>query len=990
MRPPDPPNSNSIPDEGETAEVPSTRNPLPKAIGRYHIRRAIAAGGMGTVYEATQDNPRRVVAVKVMRHGIASRTALRRFEYEAQILARLRHPGIAQIYEAGTHDDGTGPTPFFAMEYIPNAKAITVYAEEKKLPPRERLTLFTHVLDAVHHGHQKGIIHRDLKPSNILVDSHGLVRIIDFGVARSTDSDLAVTTLQTDVGQLIGTLQYMSPEQCEADPHDIDIRSDVYALGVVLYELLCGRRPYDVTHLAIHQATRIIREQAPTKLSTINRMLRGDVETIALKALEKERDRRYQSAAELAADIRRYLNNEPIVARRASVGYAIRVFARRNAAAFAALLGIFFVLLVSAVVSTALYVRAERARARAVTAEQEAQQRSTEAETNLARAVAAEALASKEAESARTAANKALQISTFLHDMLASVDPVRSKGRELTVRELLDEAAKTVGEKLAGQPLVEAGVRHTIAHAYVQLGLFNAAIPHVERQIEIHQGQSPVDTGHVLGTRQWLSELYYQAGDREKAAAHFESVLADARRELGDEHLITGRTLMTLANTLRAMNRSGEAEPLATRALEILRHAGSESDLATAIGNLGMLYFSQGRLEKAEEMYVEALDIRRRVLGPDSPWTIRLEQELSAVYADRGDWVKAADVSRRAMEAGRRVLPPGHVDTRGAMSILARALEKMGSHKEAERILLERLDAERRGIGENTAAVCHSLSELGRLAFVQGSLERARSYAVQLQEVGGVLAESRQATPEDVNDCAMMLLEFQPSELRDPVTALPLAQRAVELTEGKNPFQLDTLAVAYHDAGDLSMAIETQKRAVGLISPSNFPILRVAETRLFKFLDEHQDRQGLKEAHGESEQKYATELATRRANHPPGDPAIATALVYYGWALVDHGKHDQAEPLLREALEIRRAELSEGHWRTAFAKSLVGASLAGQGKLDEAEPLLLGAYSAMEQIGAPPLVVTPTLEWMIGLYSARGDAKRTAEWRKRLETLGAQ
>ena len=276
----------------EAAGRPKLSGALPKRIGPYRIKSVIAAGGMGTVYEATQEHPRRTVAVKVMNQGITSRTALRRFEYEAQLLARLRHQGIAQIYEAGTHDDGHGGVPFFAMEYIPNAKPITKYANEKKLGTRERLRLLIQVCDAVHHGHQKGIIHRDLKPSNILVDSQGQVKVIDFGVARSTDSDLAVTTLQTDVGQLIGTLQYMSPEQCEADPHDIDTRSDVYALGVVCYELLCGRLPYDISRVAMHQATRVIREQQPTKLSTLKRTLRGDVETVALKALEKDRERR--------------------------------------------------------------------------------------------------------------------------------------------------------------------------------------------------------------------------------------------------------------------------------------------------------------------------------------------------------------------------------------------------------------------------------------------------------------------------------------------------------------------------------------------------------------------------------------------------------------------------------------------------------------------------------------------------------------------------
>lgn len=308
-----------------------------RRLGPYSIKSVIASGGMGTVYEAVQQQPRRIVALKVMKRGISSKSALRRFEYESQILARLRHPGIAQIYEAGVHEDQSDePVPFFAMEYIPAALSITQYADEKKLGTRERLELFAKVCEAVQHGHGKGIIHRDLKPSNILVDSSGQPKVIDFGVARSTDSDLAVTTSQTNIGQLIGTVQYMSPEQCLADPNDLDIRSDVYALGVVLYELLCGQVPYDVSKVAVYEATRVVREATPPRPSTINRQLRGDVETIVLKALEKERARRYRSAAELGVDLRHYLNNEAISAQPPSLAYQVRVFARRNKVVFRA------------------------------------------------------------------------------------------------------------------------------------------------------------------------------------------------------------------------------------------------------------------------------------------------------------------------------------------------------------------------------------------------------------------------------------------------------------------------------------------------------------------------------------------------------------------------------------------------------------------------------------------------------------------------------
>ncbi|MCA8960073.1 MAG: protein kinase [Planctomycetes bacterium] len=318
--------------DGDSGSEPAEPSLVGQTVADFRIDSVIGSGGMGTVYEAEQEYPRRHVALKVLRHGIASRTALRRFRYEAQILAGLRHPGIAQIYAAGVHGLDGMELPYFAMELVPGSRTLLEYANEHDLPVQERLTLFQQVCLAVQHGHQRGVIHRDLKPANVLVDAQGRPKIIDFGVARSTDSDLTVTTLQTQVGQLIGTLQYMSPEQCDADPNELDIRSDVYSLGVVLYELLTDELPYDASGMSLYRATRIIRESEPQRLSAIDRRLGGDIETIVRKALEKGRDRRYQSAGELADDIGRYLQGAPIQARPPTFGYYAAHLLRRHRA----------------------------------------------------------------------------------------------------------------------------------------------------------------------------------------------------------------------------------------------------------------------------------------------------------------------------------------------------------------------------------------------------------------------------------------------------------------------------------------------------------------------------------------------------------------------------------------------------------------------------------------------------------------------------------
>jgi WD40 repeat protein/predicted Ser/Thr protein kinase len=301
---------------------------MPVQVGSYRIERLLGRGGMGAVYEAEQDNPRRLVALKVIRPGLAGHDFAKRFTREAHILGRLHHPGIAQVYAAGLADDGQ---PFFAMELVHGA-SLNAYANRRRLDVAARIELVARICDAVQHAHEQGVIHRDLKPGNILVDEMGQPKILDFGVARATDADLKSTTAATEVGQVIGTLPYMSPEQVAGDPAAIDPRTDVYSLGVVLFELLCGQLPYTLHGLPLAEAARVIHDRDPDRLGSVNTSLRGDVETIAAKALEKDKQRRYPSAAALAADLRRFLAGQPVTARPASRLYLFRKFARRNKA----------------------------------------------------------------------------------------------------------------------------------------------------------------------------------------------------------------------------------------------------------------------------------------------------------------------------------------------------------------------------------------------------------------------------------------------------------------------------------------------------------------------------------------------------------------------------------------------------------------------------------------------------------------------------------
>ncbi len=760
-----------------------------KRIGAYQIVDVLGEGGMGVVYEAEQEQPRRAVALKVLKPGLASPELLRRFEGESEALARLHHPGIAQIYAAGTAETSLGPQPFFAMELVRGAP-LREYAQSHHLNTRERLELIARVCDAVEHAHQRGIIHRDLKPSNILIEEDGQPKILDFGVARVTDSDVQATR-QTDVGQLIGTLAYMSPEQVLADPLELDTRSDVYAIGVILYELLADKLPHQLSN-KLHEAVRTIREEDPARLSSMNRAYRGDVETIVAKALEKDKGRRYSSAVALATDIRRYLADEPIMARPASTIYQLRKFARRHKALVTATATVFAVLVAGVVVSTR------------------------------------EALRARRAEQTSQAVNDFLQ-----NDLLAQASastqasPSTKPDPDLKVRTALDRAAARIGGKFEKQPEVEAAIRETIGQTYRDVGSYSEAHQQLGRALDLYRrslGEDDQKTlraldrlafldtlqgryaeSEALGTRAVatmrqvlgaehpdtlgamndLAVVYSDEGKFLKAEAVLNEILKIQRRVLGPKHRTTLRDMVNLASVYWSQGRYAQAEALQSQTLELQRHVlGPEHpETLISMSNLGGIYFDEGKYAGAEALDRQVLDVRRRLLGPEHLDTLMSMTNLANVYGIQGKYEQAEALERQTLDIERRVLGPEHPNTLLSMCNLAYTYEFRGNYGPAEALFNQTLEISGRVLGSEHPSTLACLSDFASMYQRQGNYRLAETHAEQA--LLGLRRSLGPQHPDTITAMADLALAYLSQ--RRFIEAEPLAREVLEFNQQKQP-----------------------------------------------------------------------------------------------------------------------------------------------------------------------------------------------------------
>jgi tetratricopeptide (TPR) repeat protein/predicted Ser/Thr protein kinase len=665
----------------------------PAFVGSYRILRLIGEGGMGAVYEAEQEEPRRVVAVKMIKLGLAAPDQMRRFRQESQALARLQHPGIAQIYESNTADTGFGTQPYFAMEFI-RGIPLDEYAETHRLDTRQRLGLIVKVCEAVHHAHQRGLIHRDLKPGNILVDETGQPKILDFGVARFTQTDAEETclpkSLLTSLGQIVGTLAYMSPEQVLGDPLEVDIRSDVYSLGVVVYQLLSGSLPYRVNQRQFPEAVQAIREEEPPGLGTIDRNYRGDIENIVKKALEKDKARRYASAVELGADIDRYLRHEPIAARPPSTTYQIRKFAYRHRGLMAAVAAVFVVLVAGIAAAASMAVRASRA-------EGEARAVSDFLQNDLLEQAGASA--------------QATNSSPNLH---------------LEVRTALDRAAARIPGKFAQEPLVEASIRQTIGNTYQDLGLYREAEQQDELALVIRRRRLGEKDPDTLKSIDRLAVLYRLEGKYAKAEPLRKELLDIRERSLGDLHPDTLDAMNNLALLYRYEGKPALAEPLYVKAVDGLRRLKLiNTQSVGTMSNLAQLYNDEAKYAEAERLFKEALAAAPHVYGQDHPGTMVIMNNLAQLYLDEGKLPEAEQLQRKVFEVDSRTLGPEHPEVMMDLGNLAKIFRNEGKYPESEAAFRRVLETLRRVLGEDRPATLTTVNLLGTVKYYEGDYAAA-------------------------------------------------------------------------------------------------------------------------------------------------------------------------------------------------------------------------------------------------------------------------
>jgi serine/threonine protein kinase len=913
--------------------------------GKYTLVEPIGEGGMGAVWRAKQTEPvKRFVAVKLIKAGMDSKQVLARFDAERQALALMDHPNIAKVLDGGVHDG----RPFFVMELVKGVP-ITQYSDVRRLTPRERLELFVGVCQAVQHAHQKGVIHRDIKPSNVLValyDDRPVVKVIDFGVAKATGAALTDSTIDTGFGGLVGTPEYMSPEQATFNNLDIDTRSDVFALGVLLYELLTGSPPFTRKELetkGLLEMLRVVREEEPPRPSTrlssadalptlsVNRatepkkltaLLKNELDWVVMRALEKERSRRYETANGFAADVLRYLAGEPVQAHPPSATYRLKKFVQRNRPQVIAATVVLVALVTGVVGATLGLVQANRAAAAERVARdnaleqkhlaEQAAEQERQAKVREAQRADGEQKAKLEADAKRKEAERNLAFARKGNEILGSVfaglDPSANYATvadlRSALRDNLKKAVKDLEGSAIGEPLEVAAMQETLGKSLYGLGESFLAVEVHTKALATRKAKLGPNHAHTLYSMNDLAGAYQASGQLSKAVSLFEETLEKMKTELGPDHPHTLTGMNNLGRAYLASEQVAKAVPLFEVTLEKMKSKLGlvHPNTLTCMHNLAIAYQASGQLAKAVPLYEMALEKRKAELGPDHPDTLSSSAGLALAYQASGEFAKAVPLLEKTLEKARAKLGADHFYTLASMNNLATAYLYSGQSAKAVPLCEEALEKMKAKLGADHPETLNSMNTLAGAYTASGQLTKA----VTLHEETLEKVKAK-AGPD------------HPSTL----------------------LNMNNLALAYQATDQLA-------KAAALLEQS---------------LQKHKARFGA---------EHVETLRTMAA---------------LGWILLKQKKWADAEPVLRDCLPMGE-KLIPDNWRTFNTQSMLGGALLGQKKYAEAEPLLVKGYAGMKtreqtipKAGVGALVIPEALDRLIELYTATGKPDEVTKWR---------
>jgi serine/threonine protein kinase len=917
-------------------------------IGPYKIREKLGEGGCGVVYVADQEVPvRRRVALKVIKLGMDTKVVVARFDAERHALARMEHPNIAKVLDAGSTASGR---PYFVMELVRGIR-ITDYCDNEKLSTTGRLELFTAVCSAIQHAHQKGIIHRDIKPSNILVTLHDGVpvpKVIDFGISKATEGRLGDLTVYTELHQFIGTPAYMSPEQAEMSGLDVDTRSDIYSLGVLLYELLTGKPPFDPRELmsaGLDSMRKRIRDEEParpsTRVSTLVRadlatlaslrrtdvrelthLLKGDLDWIVMKALEKDRSRRYESASAFAQDIKRHLANEAVVARPPSPGYLLQKLVRRNRAAFAAGAAVTASLIIGLGLSTWLFFKERTAR-----------------------------------KTATEQAAIAKAVNDFLrNDLLRQAESREQADRgfasqpDLTMKEALRRAGERVGQSFTNQPLVEAAIRSTLGESFSGIGDPHLAVPHLEQartqRTTILGPHHPDTITSMIG----LADAYLATGRRKEALQLYEEVHKSRMANLGPKHPDTLSSMSYLATgyLLAGDTERGvklHEETLEQRKLQLGR---DHIDTIASMGNLANTYAVSGRPADGIRLLEETLQLRKTKLGIDHPDTLSSMSSLALAYTSAGRLTDSLRLSEDALRLKKARLGPDHPETIHSINTLAHSYRSAGLLTNALALFEDILRMRQAKLSPDNPLVLQSMNNLASTYGKVG--ERAKGIALFEETLKRSQSKLGEDHPETLNTMNNLGLAY------------------VQARRGSN-------AIAMLDA-----TLKLRKTRLGADHPHT---LHSIHNLGYAF----QANNNLQAAAALYEEALPLQKLKLGADHPE---TLATldnlALAFYSL-----GRATNAIPLLEESLRHRKSKLGPDHSSTLVTQIALGQACTYAKQHTNAESALLAGYEGLfKQAGQLSAVdrnwLNAAAENLTILYTALGKPEQAADWkRKRAE-----